>query len=139
MVKLKLGSVMSLYMVIGIILIVLLFIHPLKMMFGRERPVKISSVKRICNMRDKEHHKSMPSGDAMVCGVFIGMYYYAFSASIFVFMFLPLIAAGRVYTHCHWIGDTVVGGAAGIIGSYFMYSPEYFEVLAKPFYFAVFN
>ena len=137
--KVKLIAFLQVYMVVGISLLVFVFTMPLKTFFGRERPSRITSVKRICNMRDKEKNKSMPSGDTLACAYFIGMYYHVFNTSPVIFLCLPLVALGRVYVHCHWIGDTIIGGTGGLIAAHYLFGSPYFSTLAKPFIFAIFK
>ena len=91
---------------------------PVKMMFGRERPAQIKSVRRICNMREREEGtKSMPSGDTTVGAFICGAYMLLFEFPWFYFIFVPLVCLSRVYVHCHWFGDVVAGA---IVGTVFM-------------------
>ena len=91
-----------------------------KAIFGRERPTRIVSVRRILNMRDLEHGKSMPSGDAMACAFFCSIYFYVF-CSPWVFVALPLVCLGRVYVHCHWFCDTIIGTIMGLIFTFYTF------------------
>ena len=104
---------MCTYMVIVLIILIIFMILPLKAIIGRERPTRILKVFRLCNMRDLEHGKAMPSGDSAACAYFCGIYWLTFNCPM-VMMFLPLVALGRVYVHCHWIGDTIMGTILGL-------------------------
>ena len=64
-------------------------------------------------MRDLEHGKSMPSGDAAACALFSGFYLYVFDFPYMMIFILPLVSLGRVYVHCHWIADTIAGSILG--------------------------
>ena len=48
-------------------------------------------------MRDLEHGKSMPSGDAAACAFFCGIYWYIFNCYWVLPIFLPMVCIGRVY------------------------------------------
>jgi len=135
----KLIVALNIYMIIGLTAIVVIIVLPLKAIFGRERPTRIKSVKRICNMRDREKEKSMPSGDSVAAAYYVTMYFYLFDASPWIFVGIPLVAMGRVYAHCHWFGDTIVGGVLSVIIAHFLFSAPYFASLSKPFIVAVFK
>ena len=62
------------YVLIVLVILVVFLVLPLKALFGRERPTRITSVFRFCNMRDLEHGKAMPSGDAAAGAFFLGIY-----------------------------------------------------------------
>ena len=66
-------------------------------------------------MRIKEKGKSMPSGDAAAATVCTGLYFYVFQFPWYMLICVPLASLGRVYVHCHWIGDTIVGFVIGFI------------------------
>ena len=120
----RLGVFSAVYMTCTILTQTLIVILPLKALLGRDRPQRIKSVRRICNMRDIEHGKSMPSGDAAACAFFCASYWYLFGFTWFGLICVPFCALGRVYTHCHWIGDTIVGAMIGILCSGFFYREE---------------
>lgn len=61
----------------------------------------------------------MPSGDVTACAVFC-YFYYAMLGLPAVYIILPLVACGRVYYHCHWFGDTVLGIIVGTACSVMM-------------------
>jgi membrane-associated phospholipid phosphatase len=88
---------------------------------------------RFCNMRDLEHGKSMPSGDAAAAAYFCAMYFYLFNFP----WFLPCIvlcSLGRVYVHCHWIGDTVIGSLIGLLFTWYWFSESSFGLLSLPLF-----
>ena len=72
-------------------------------------------------MRKLEHGKSMPSGDACAAAVCGGMYWHLFGFPWFMIVCVPFASLGRVYVHCHWIGDTVVGAIIGFIFLHYSY------------------
>ena len=113
---------MVLYVTIALLVLVLILILPLKALFGRERPTRITSVFRFCNMRDLEHGKAMPSGDAAAAAFFCGVYMVVFNHPWLLYLCLPLVALGRVYVHCHWIGDTVIGSILGLLVVQYFFS-----------------
>lgn len=111
---------------------------PLKALGGRERPIRVPTVHRYCNMRMLEHGKSMPSGDAAACAFFMSVYLYMFGNPWPVLIVVPLVSLGRVYVHCHWIGDTVVGTMLGLSCAYLFWSKDFFGTLALPLFRAFF-
>jgi membrane-associated phospholipid phosphatase len=113
---------------------VLLLVLPLKALSGRERPTKVEQVERICDMRSKEKGKSMPSGDAAAAALITGIYLFCFGTALPLLIVLPLVCLGRVYVHCHWFGDTILGSMMGITFAYLTWSPQFFCVLAMPLY-----
>ena len=56
----------------------------------------------------------MPSGDAAM-----GAYWCGLALLIFDFsqgmLIIPMVALGRVYFRCHWIGDTIAGSILGLV------------------------
>ena len=54
----------------------------------------------------------MPSGDTAQGALWatLTMVFFGYKPII---LFIPMVALGRVYFRCHWIGDTVVGSAIG--------------------------
>ena len=131
-----LANFMWFYLTITILIMVVAVILPSKALLGRERPTRVKRVFRFCNMRDLEHGKSMPSGDAAACAFFCGMYFFIFDFTP-VLLIIPLVSIGRVYVHCHWIGDTIIGSILGFLVSYYFFSKEYFPMVAVPFYNAI--
>ena len=100
----------------------------LKKTLNRERP-PIKNVSRLLNLRWNEHNGSIPSGDTLQCALFAGFMWlnYTFTGSqmilqwMLIFVLIPLVAFSRVYFHCHWIGDTIIGAVIGLglsIGSF---------------------
>ena len=83
-------------------------------------------------MRAIEHHKSMPSGDTMCAGFFVGIYVILFKASPIVWICVPLVGLGRVYQHCHWIGDTIFGGIIGALCAYAFFESSNFHSIGIP-------
>ena len=77
-------------------------------------------------MRDQEKHKAMPSGDTFAASFFVGLYLNIFGFHWLWWCIVPLVGLGRVYVHCHWIGDTVVGGILGVIVQHFWCATPYF-------------
>ena len=122
----KMALFMVIYQLVTCLGMTLVVTLPLKALCGRERPTRITSVYRYCNMRDREHGKSMPSGDAAAAAFLMGIYLYLFGTVWPLLICLPLVSLGRVYVHCHWIGDTIVGGAMGVWICYYCYSPVFF-------------
>lgn len=57
---------------------------------------------------------SMPSGDSSAAALFCLMFFAVLDLKL-VYFILPLVMCGRVYYHCHWFGDTIVGVAVGTI------------------------
>ncbi len=64
----------------------------------------------------------MPSGDAAQGSLFAFFICYHFpylylslGESTFVLKFIALVAIGRVFHHCHYFGDTLVGALFGFI------------------------
>jgi membrane-associated phospholipid phosphatase len=88
-------------------------------------------------MRDLEHGKAMPSGDSAAGAFFLGIYMLLFGQKEMFFICLPLVCLGRVYTHCHWIGDTIAGSTLGYIVAYEFFNKQNFIKLGYPLYVAV--
>lgn len=78
----------------------------------------------------------MPSGDAYVAAIFSSIYCYIFGLPWVPFVFVPLVALGRVYVHCHWLGDVLVGSVMGVVHGYLVYG-VYFKQLSEPFLLAI--
>ena len=138
MFKIELGLFASMYMVITLLAFVLVIILPLKYSLRRERPSRITSVYRICNMRDRENKgrfHSMPSGDA-AAGAFICITIAFLFNCPMILAGIPFTCLGRVYAHCHWFGDTLVGAFIGVIAGYYFYH-VYFKQLSHPVFVAI--
>lgn len=129
------GVVMTLVLVAEVILVIL----TLKAFFARERPSHLGFTSRLVNMREREHGKSMPSGDTLASAFFCMFFYLLFGAHPLIFLQVPLTALGRVYCHCHWLGDTVVGAALGIPLTYFILCDPWFGTFAKPIFLIIFK
>ena len=126
------------YILVAILALCIFFILPLKKLFNRDRPTRILSVYRICNMRDLEHGKAMPSGDAAAGAFFCGIYAYLFGLPFYAWaIFTILVSLGRVYVHCHWIGDTIAGSILGVAFTYFTFSEAYMGKLSYPLFVAL--
>ena len=77
----------------------------------------------------------MPSGDTTQAAVFVGFcaynlpnFYHFMGGSSFAFKHICLVASARVFYHCHYIGDTVVGGLLGLFIAYLFYNFETHEM-----------
>ena len=128
---------MFIYVMLTFALLIVGTVLPLKAIIGRERPSRIASVYRILNMRDLEHGKAMPSGDSACCAYFCCMYSIVFGFH-WAILIIPFTCLGRVYVHCHWIGDTVVGSILGSITAYVFFN-LYFVTISKPIYQIIFQ
>jgi membrane-associated phospholipid phosphatase len=115
----SLASIFLIYAGMLLIVLVLIFIWAGKKIANRERPTNLLFLKRLLDMRSREHGKAMPSGDTFAAAYFCVIYYYIFNAHPFIFVCIPLAALGRVYTHCHWLGDTLVGAILGLVTTYY--------------------
>jgi len=130
----KLSIFAQIYQFLGIAILTFVFVMPLKMLFDRDRPSRILKVYRYCNMRDLEHGKSMPSGDAAAAAFFCGTYFYLFNFHWLTFIVVPLVCFGRVYVHCHWFGDTIIGAFMGHLFALICYRKESYSILAWPIF-----
>ena len=52
---------------------------------------------------------------------------------------LPLVCMGRVYNHCHWFGDTIIGSFVGYTFLCLCYSKDNYSYFAKPIFEFIFN
>jgi membrane-associated phospholipid phosphatase len=91
-----------------------------KRLFGRKRPRVPPIAKRSIDLRTKEINGSLPSGDTAQAAllVFFLKYNYPYcyavmGSEIFALKFMALIAFARVFHHCHYFGDTIVGMILG--------------------------
>lgn len=75
----------------------------------------------------------MPSGDATAAAFFCGAYLLVFEFPWFAIFIAPLSCLGRVYVHCHWLGDVIVGAIYGSIFVYYTFD-IYFATLAMPLF-----
>ena len=133
------GFFFLLYSTIACLMMIVLITVPLKMCFRRERPTRVKSVYRYCNMRDRERgSRSMPSGDANAAAFLTAMYGWLYGNPVPAIICIPMVSLGRVYVHCHWIGDTIIGSFLGLLISYYCYSPHYFGIISMPLFRAVF-
>jgi len=83
-------------------------------------------------MRDIEHEKSMPSGDAAAAAFSCGTYIYLYGCNYLSIIIVPLVMLGRVYVHCHWFSDTIIGAMIGHLFATLFYKKEFFAILAWP-------
>ena len=81
----------------------------------------------------------MPSGDAWAAAYFTGAYWLIFNFPYLMFLCIPLSSLGRVYVHCHWLGDVIVGAIFGLITIHYVFSEYYFRILAMPFFYIFFD
>ena len=89
------------------------------------------------NLRKAEEGTySMPSGDSSAAALFCFEYCFMMGLPA-VYLLLPLVMCGRVYYHCHWFGDTIIGALVGtawglIMVSQFSYSLPMQKFIAGP-------
>ena len=71
-------------------------------------------LRKIESLRAHEgNSKSMPSGDTGYGACFFTLCALTFDC-MGLMVLIPFVALARVYFHCHWIFDTVVGACIGI-------------------------
>ena len=81
----------------------------MKLTIKRERPKPRTDTTRLSDLRGKEVGTySMPSGDSSAAAVFC-MLVAAELGIPLIYILMPLVMLGRVYYHCHWLGDTIIG------------------------------
>lgn len=136
--RVKLSLVLCLYQIVTCLSMVFLVTSPLKMVCGRERPTHLPHKNRWCNMREREHGKSMPSGDAAACAFLMAIYLYMYGSVWPLAVVLPLTCLGRVYVYCHWFGDTLIGAVIGYFYCQLFFTPAQFGYLASPLFKAAF-
>ncbi|CAI2380375.1 unnamed protein product [Moneuplotes crassus] len=105
-----------LWVILGLILTVCL-----KKFLYRERP-NPGKTARLMELRWNEHNGAFPSGDTLQSAMYVGYVLITFPASgsnsylqYILLAAVPLVAFSRIYYHCHWIGDTVVGAIVGFM------------------------
>ena len=59
----------------------------------------------------------MASGDTAQAAWLAGTMYLTVGESIYLWL-APIVAFSRVYYHCHWIGDTIMGCLLGLFYAY---------------------
>ena len=81
----------------------------------------------------------MPSADtaqSALCAAFICINYPAFYALMgatgFSVKLIIAVAIGRVYFHCHFIGDCIVGSIVGTGVAYFVQYINLAEIVSRP-------
>lgn len=93
----------------------------MKYSIKRPRPDIPINTPRLANLRKHEAGTwSMPSGDTAAASVFCFMYT-AFLGLPSIYIILPLVCCGRVYYHCHYFGDTIIGAIIGTLWGVFMF------------------
>ena len=106
---------------------------PMKAILKRPRPdnpkessdPKIQATARFFNLRGHEYNKSMPSGDtsqsaafaAYLCLYMPGLFT-VLGGNMFRLRLVAAVAAARIFFHCHYIGDTLVGAMVGTLVTY---------------------
>ena len=96
----------------------------------RLRPVVPPESRRMIDFRSKETNGSMPSGDTAQAALFAFFIKYNFPAlfdhlggDYFIIKFCLLVSFARVFHHCHFFGDTIVGSfLGGVVAALFHYS-----------------
>lgn len=104
------------------VLITLIISTIMKIFFARERPCVDTSLSksRFVDLRKNESNCSMPSGDSMQSANFAIIILFYFR-SYTGFLLIPFVMMGRIYYHCHYILDTIVGSIIGLVISYGTY------------------
>ncbi len=92
----------------------------LKKHFARPRPLNRLNIKRITNLRKHESNCSMPSGDSLQAANF-AVIIYSYYGNTLGFSIVPLVMFARIFYHCHYIFDTIVGILIGFSLSYLIY------------------
>jgi membrane-associated phospholipid phosphatase len=102
--------------------VILLLTTFTKRLFARPRPAVPLGSKRLLDLRTKETNYSMPSGDAAQGSLFAFFILYHFpylylslGETTFLLKFILLVAIGRVFHHCHYFGDTLLGALFGFL------------------------
>lgn len=105
----------------------------LKYSLKRKRPVTNKSAARFknCLRETEEGTYSMPSGDSTAAGLYCYILCHVLGMQ-WIYVLLPLVMMGRVYYHCHWFGDTIIGAGMGTVWGFVAYHYFYlFVPLAK--------
>ena len=88
----------------------LIFCLTTKKFFGRLRPTNLFN--RRYNFRAHENNCSMPSGDSFQAALWATLLSIYFHNGHGIY-FVPFVMFSRVYYHCHFISDTIVGAICG--------------------------
>ena len=124
----------TLYMTITVLIMLGCGSIPLKLLIKRKRPEPPKCIYRIWKMHGKEDGKqSMPSGDAAVAAFVCWGYLILFDNPWIFVLIVPLTCLSRVYVHCHWFGDTIVGAILGTVFAIIFFQ-LYFLQLAMPLF-----
>eukprot|EP00347_Sterkiella_histriomuscorum_P013123 403365927 len=95
-----------------LLLVLLCITQSMKRIVARQRPVTIQVFRRINLTAHEKGTLSMPSGDTAQAALWVGMMHLVFFSQSMMIV-VPLVALGRIYYQCHYIGDTFVGGMIG--------------------------
>ena len=100
----------------------------MKYTIKRPRPDIPENTPRLIDLRVHEAGSwSMPSGDSAAAAAFCFIYA-SFMGLPWIYLILPLVMCGRVYFHCHYIFDTIVGAMVGTFWGVFMFEIFIFVV-----------
>lgn len=91
----------------------------LKSLIARPRPNK-KKLFRLKDLRENEKNCSMPSGDSLQCANFCIIMFVYFNTNMVLYI-LPFVMFSRIYYFCHYIMDTLIGAALGLVLSYLVY------------------
>lgn len=90
-----------------------------KQLFQRDRPVPPSPLPKrhfyvkVPSKKGSGDGPSFPSGDSMAAGV-VGTSLYFFTNNPYYLLLIAWGMVGRVYYHCHYFFDTLVGASVGL-------------------------
>lgn len=92
----------------------------MKKSIRRERPSHTQSTAyRRYNLRGMEKGTlAMPSGDSAQATLWCALIYFSYGGPGLLFMLCVLpafVSFARVYYHCHYVGDVLVGAAVGLL------------------------
>ena len=94
---------------------------------------------RWVDLRGHETNKSMPSGDAaqaaLACAylaIVFPNFYLMMGSAQFAWKFVAMVSAARVFYHCHFWGDTIVGVAIGFSVGHACAAVNLGEIVAMP-------
>src|SRR5688572_291795 len=94
----------------------------MKKITNRIRPTPPEKSRRYFNLRALENNCSMPSGDTAQAALFAFFLKYEFpdlylqlGGNSFAWKWISLVAFARVFHHCHFFGDTIIGALLGYL------------------------